>query len=116
MTINKLKNLLSKSILTKDDVEDLKDFKYFLLTDKQSAVEKGFYKELIVNQKEKAYVLKDKFWLVNIDSKIKEFEQTEEPEESIQDLIDGLQILVDISEGEEKQELEDTIEGLKLLL
>jgi hypothetical protein len=40
----------------------------------------------------------------------------EEQEESIQDLIDGLQILVDISEGEEKQELEDTIEGLKLLL
>lgn len=40
----------------------------------------------------------------------------EEPEESIQDLIDGLQILVEVSEGEEKQELEDTIEGLKLLL
>ena len=41
---------------------------------------------------------------------------TEEPEESIQDLIDGLEILVDISEGEEKKDLEDTIEGLKLLL
>ena len=117
MTINKLKNLLSKSILTKDDVEDLKDFKYFLLTDKQSAVEKGFYKELIVNQKEKAYVLKDKFWLVNIDSKIKEFEQQqEEPEESIQDLIEGLEILLESLEGEEKKDLEDTIEGLKLLL
>jgi hypothetical protein len=117
MTINKLKNLLSKSILTKDDVEDLKDFKYFLLTDKQSAVEKGFYKELIVNQKEKAYVLKDKFWLVNIDSKIKEFEQpTKEQEESIPELIEGLEILLESLEGEEKKDLEDTIEGLKLLL
>jgi hypothetical protein len=42
--------------------------------------------------------------------------KTEEPEEDIQSLIDGLEILVDISEGEEKKELEDTIEGLKLLL
>ena len=43
-------------------------------------------------------------------------EKHEEQEESIQDLIDGLQILVEVSEGEEKQELEETIEGLKLLL
>ena len=43
-------------------------------------------------------------------------EKSEEPEESIQDLIDGLEILVEVSEGEEKKDLQDTIEGLKLLL
>ena len=42
--------------------------------------------------------------------------EAEHKEESIQDLIEGLQILVEVSKGEEKKDLEDTIEGLKLLL
>lgn len=41
---------------------------------------------------------------------------TEEPKESIQDLIDGLEILKDISEGKEKEDYQDLIDGLKLLL
>jgi hypothetical protein len=49
-------------------------------------------------------------------TEVKGEQPTEEPQEDIQSLIDGLEILVDISEGEEKKELEDTIEGLKLLL
>ena len=54
----------------------------------------------------------DKFYYRNIPIE----QPTEEPEESIQDLIEGLEILVEVSEGEEKKDLEDTIEGLKLLL
>jgi hypothetical protein len=42
--------------------------------------------------------------------------ETEEPEESIEDLIEGLNVMLEYSEGEEKKDLEDTIEGLKLLL
>jgi len=42
--------------------------------------------------------------------------ESEEKEESIEDLIEGLRILLEYSEGEERKELEDTIEGLKLLL
>lgn len=39
-----------------------------------------------------------------------------EKEESIQDLIDGLEILLEVSEGEEKQMYKELIEGLQLLL
>jgi hypothetical protein len=42
--------------------------------------------------------------------------ESEEPEESIENLIEGLKILLEYSEGAEKEELENTIEGLKLLL
>lgn len=41
---------------------------------------------------------------------------TEQQEESIPELIEGLEILLESLEGEEKKDLEDTIEGLKLLL
>jgi hypothetical protein len=51
-----------------------------------------------------------------IDNLIKKDKPTEEPEESIEDLIEGLEILLESLEGEEKKDLEDTIEGLKLLL
>ena len=43
-------------------------------------------------------------------------EKAEEQEESIPELIEGLEILLESLEGEEKKDLEDTIEGLKLLL
>lgn len=42
--------------------------------------------------------------------------KTEQQEESIPELIEGLEILLESLEGEEKKDLEDTIEGLKLLL
>jgi hypothetical protein len=43
-------------------------------------------------------------------------EQAEEQEESIEDLIEGLKVMIEYSDGAEKEELENTIEGLKLLL
>jgi hypothetical protein len=57
----------------------------------------------------------NKVWY-DSETEVKGEQPTEEPEESIQDVIDGLQVLLEISEGEEKKEIEDTIEGLKLLL
>ena len=50
------------------------------------------------------------------ENKVVEEVKTEEPEESIEDLIEGLKVMIEYSEGAEKQELENTIEGLKLLL
>ena len=52
MTKGKLDKLLQKKNYPKNDIEDLKDFKSFLLTDKQSGEEKGFYQKLQVSQKE----------------------------------------------------------------
>ena len=49
-------------------------------------------------------------------TEIKGEQPTEEPEESIPELIEGLKVMLEYSEGEEKKDLEDTIEGLKLLL
>lgn len=74
MKVGKLKRLLSKTVLSSDDIEDLKDFKYFLINQQDDAVEKGFYERYLANQKGAVYVLKDKFWLTNIDSRIAEFE------------------------------------------
>jgi hypothetical protein len=55
----------------------------------------------------------DKFYYRDIET---EEQPTEELEESIPDLIEGLEILLESLEGSEKEELENTIEGLKLLL
>ena len=43
-------------------------------------------------------------------------EEPVKPNENIQDLIEGLEILLDASSDAQKQELSDVIEGLKLLL
>jgi len=75
LKVSTLNKLLEKPTLTTNDIEDLKDFQFYLLTDKKDAFEKGFYQKLIVGQKEDAYVLKNKFWLTNIQDKITEFEQ-----------------------------------------
>lgn len=80
MTPRKLNAILAKREKTPDDIEDLKDFRYFLKSDLQSAVEKGFYDQIAANQREPVFVLKNKFWLVNIQSAIDEFEaQPEAP-------------------------------------
>ena len=42
-------------------------------------------------------------------------EPAAEEEKSISELIEGLEVLLDVSEGTEKKELEDLIEGLKLI-
>ena len=76
MTVGKLNRLLSKpdDEITIDDAEDLKDFKYFLLTDTQSAVEKGFM-DTYQQDGGDVHVLKNKFWLVNIDYKLDEYQK-----------------------------------------
>jgi GGDEF domain-containing protein len=84
MTRGKLDRLLNKESLTDNDIEALKDFKYFLINDKQSATDKGFYQELLTSgQTDKAYVLKDKFLLTKIDSKLEESKQ-DQPADSNQ--------------------------------
>ena len=70
MTVSKLKRLLTKPIKTKNDLDDLRDFKYFLLTDRQSAIEKGFM-DSYQSDGSPVYVLKNKFWLVDIDAALK---------------------------------------------
>lgn len=69
MTVRKLERLLSKSERTTDDIEDLKDFRYFLLNDLQSAEEKGFYVRYVADNGG-VPVLKNKFWLTNIEAAI----------------------------------------------
>lgn len=49
-------------------------------------------------------------------SEINPEEKFETTEENIPDLIDGLEVLAETMEGIEKQEIEDVIEGLKLLV
>jgi hypothetical protein len=49
-------------------------------------------------------------------SEVKGEQSNKEPEESIEDLIEGLKVMLEYAEGSEKEELENTIEGLKLLL
>lgn len=73
LTVSKLKRLLEKFKLTDDELEDLHDFKYFLIQHPNDAYEKGFYKKLDVDGFEPAYVLVNKFWLTNIEDKIKDF-------------------------------------------
>lgn len=73
MKKSKLDKLLNKENLSKNDIEDLENFKYFLINDKQSAQEKGFYNILQTSgQKETAYSLKNPFLLTNIDNKLNE--------------------------------------------
>lgn len=69
MTIRKLEKLLARTELTADDREDLLDFKQFLLTDIQSATEKGFYVPYRADGGS-VFVLKNKFWLTNIEAKL----------------------------------------------
>lgn len=79
MRPNKLDALLATPTKTANDIEDLKDFKYFLLTDLQSAVDKGFYQEIQADQKEPAFALKNKFWLTNIDAALEDAEKQSSP-------------------------------------
>lgn len=69
MTVRKLEKLLAKDQRTADDIEDLKDFRYFLLNDLQSAEEKGFYVRY-ASDNGGVPVLKNKFWLTNIEAAI----------------------------------------------
>lgn len=75
LSANKLNKLLmkQKEILTEKDKDLLEDYKWMLIYDLQSSVEKGFMVELITDKNPetyngKSYGMKNKFWLVNIDS------------------------------------------------
>jgi len=67
----RLNKLLSKSSIDNKDLELLKDFKYVLLNDRQYCIESGFMIELAVSQIGKAFVFKNKFWLTEIENKLK---------------------------------------------
>jgi hypothetical protein len=69
MTVGRLEKLLSKERKNGNDIEDLKDYKYFLLTDTQSATEKGFM-DLLQVDGGSVPILKNKFWLTNIENAI----------------------------------------------
>lgn len=71
LTVQKLEKLLSKSVLTENDKEDLLDYKYMLINDTQSAVEKGFMIEVLTSRNHdtfngKSYTPKNKSWITNI--------------------------------------------------
>ncbi len=78
LSVNRLNKLLSKQkeVLTERDKDLLSDYKWMLIYDLQSSVEKGFMIELMTDKKSetyngKSYVMKNKFWLINIDSLLK---------------------------------------------
>jgi len=71
MTPRRLDALLAKRNRTADDIEDLKDFRYFLLSDVQSATEKGLYEGYLADGG-LVPILKNKFWLTNIEAAISE--------------------------------------------
>jgi len=73
MTVNRLERLLKKADLTGNDKENLLDYKYFILNDKQSAVEKGFLIP-VGDSGASGYVPRNKFWIANIDYKTQGFE------------------------------------------
>jgi len=63
LSVNKCNKLLAKSILTDDEIEDLKDYKFMLIFDSQMALEKGFLNSLL----EGGTSLKNPHLLINID-------------------------------------------------
>lgn len=87
MTKGRLDRLLGKEVLSKNDVEDLKEYKLFLLTDRQSAEEKGFYKLVNVGDNGRpSYMPTDKFRIANIDAAIAKSDTATNPSEVLQPL------------------------------
>jgi len=66
---NRLNRLLKKSIISKKDIETLKDYKWMLLFDHQTGIEKGFYFDAF-DSSMSGYRIKDIFWLTNINNAI----------------------------------------------
>jgi hypothetical protein len=67
---SKLERLLAKPKLSKDDIEDLLDYKWLMLFDKQAAQEKGLMDVYRQSGSGDALIPKNKYWLANIDSAI----------------------------------------------
>jgi len=68
-----LEKLLKKENIDLFDALDLEDFKYLILAEPHNAFEGGLMDKLQVSQKGEAYSMKNKFWITNIDSKLKHF-------------------------------------------
>ena len=95
LSVGRLNKLLTKDTLTKSDVEDLKDYKFMMLFDKQAAIEKGF---LIAVGDKGSYTPKNAHWITNIDNKIKE--SGGNPQDLVNNPI-ALSALAVVSKGEE---------------
>lgn len=67
MSKSRLERLLSKSILSDNDKEELLDFRYFMAYFEEDAAEKGLLVELLVNQNGRAFAPKNIHWVSNID-------------------------------------------------
>jgi hypothetical protein len=104
--------------------EDLKNYKNDLEDLIEYAKNKIINKPFVIESKGFDYVNKSlserKKLLKQMESDLEEREgklkSDLKQEESIPDLIEGLEILAETLEGSEKKEIEDTIEGLKILL
>jgi hypothetical protein len=70
MSVHHLNTLLQRALPRLDDIEDLKDYKWMLLFDPQAAEEKGFLRRYDADHGP-VKVLADKFWLTNIDARIR---------------------------------------------
>lgn len=69
---SKLEGLLAKPKLSKEDIEDLLDYKWLMLFDKQAAQEKGLMDIYRQSGSNDALIPRNKYWLANIDSAIAE--------------------------------------------
>lgn len=97
-------------------VSDIREDQYLdLSTDKtKGKVDSGMVIEKITPQEEEiVFIEKDK--TVEVVEKEIEAPQTEQKEEDIDAVIDGLEVLLETMQGAERKELEEVIEGLKLL-
>ena len=72
LSVGKLNALIKKTTGGEREVEILKDYKWVLLYDQQTAEEKGFYVKYL-SDNGGTPVLKNKFWLTDINSQIKKF-------------------------------------------
>lgn len=88
LTPKRLAALLRKENGKEGDIERLKDYKWILLFDATSANEKGFMSRYLADG---GFVLgfKNKFWLSDIDSKIKEISESLSIPFDVSDLVNN---------------------------
>jgi hypothetical protein len=94
------------SSIREDEYLDLSNNK------KVGKVDNGMVIEKITPQQEEIVFVKDD----KIVDVVETTKEAEEQAENVQDVIDGLEVLLETMEGAEKQELQDVIDGLKLLV
>jgi antitoxin component HigA of HigAB toxin-antitoxin module len=79
---------------------------------KVGKVDNGMVIEKITPQEEEIVFVKDD----KVVDVVETTKEAEEQAENVQDVIDGLEVLLETMDGAEKQELQDVIDGLKLLV